>query len=206
MKTALIISGGDYCSLPVHSYDICIACDKGYLYAERLGIRPDVILGDFDSVERPSAQADIPLLTYPKEKDDTDTMLAIRYALGQGCDHILILCALGKRLDHTLANIQSMAFAAAHGAACEIISEEEHLLTLTGEGSMILPEKEGWSLSLFSLSDRCTGLSIFGAKYSVTDVIIESTFPIGCSNDWVGQNAEISLKSGILLIVESRLR
>ncbi len=203
MKTALIISGGDYSSLPaLIQFDICIACDKGYLYAEKMGIRPDIIIGDFDSASRPLYN-NIPILTFPVEKDDTDTMLAIKYALEKRCEHIIVICALGNRLDHTLANIQSLAFIAAHNCVGEIISDTEHIQTLTGEASIVLPRRSSRSLSLFAVSDKCEGVSISGAKYDVADVTITNTFPIGCSNAWDKEEVTVSIKSGILLIVES---
>lgn len=205
MKTALIISGGDFSSLPVFfKFDICIACDKGYVYAERLGIRPDIIIGDFDSASKPLNE-DIPIICYPKEKDDTDTMLAIKYALEQKFEHIVICCGLGKRLDHTLANLQSLAYIAKEGGIGELISDTEHVRTLSGNTSLILPRKAGYSLSLFSVTDNCEGISISGAEYNITDATVSNTFPIGCSNGWAEENVTISMQKGILLIIESKM-
>lgn len=183
-------------------FDICIACDKGYIYARQMGIVPDVIIGDFDSAEKPTTE-DIPTITFPIEKDDTDTMLAIKYALQKGFNHIYILCALGKRLDHTLANIQSLAYIAKNNGVGEIISESEHIMTLTDESSVTVAKRDNYSLSLFAISDICEGVTITGAKYDVSDVTITNTFPIGCSNQWRLDNVTISIKKGILLIVES---
>lgn len=206
MKTALIISGGDFSPLPFYlKYDYCIACDKGYSYTQRMNITPNLVLGDFDSSEKPNLPDSIQLLSYPVEKDDTDTMLAIKKALELGYNHIIIACALGKRMDHTLANIQSAAYVANEGGICEIISETEYFRTLIGGENIALPKKEHCSLSLFALSDNCEGLTIRGAKYCVEDVSITNRFPIGCSNSWISDTAEISLKSGIILIVESSL-
>ena len=206
MKTALIISGGEYAPLPDNlKSDYCIACDKGYRYALDSGIRPDVIIGDFDSMERPADTDGIPVLTFPIEKDDSDTMLAIKHAMKMGLDHILIVCGLGGRLDHTIANIQSAAYVASHGGVCEILSEKEYLRTLTGGNSVSIPENSGHSLSLFSLSDSCTGLTIRGAKYNVENETIKNTFPLGLSNRWLSGPVEVSLKEGILLIVESSM-
>ena len=122
MKTALIVSGGDFSSPDLDlKYDILIACDKGYGYAKNMRLTPDVVIGDFDSFTG-VIDPDIKVLRYPIEKDDTDTMLAVKYALNEGCDRIVICSALGGRMDHTIANIQSMAYAASHGALCEIMS------------------------------------------------------------------------------------
>lgn len=206
MKTALIISGGEFSELPFDlQYDICIACDKGYRYAREMGIVPDIILGDFDSLEKPKEDNEIPVITYPVEKDDTDTMLAIKKALELGYKNITISCALGQRLDHTFANIQSAGYVASKGGTCEIISEKEYIRTLVGGESINIPKKDNHSLSLFALSDKCDGLTISGAKYNVDNVTLSNTFPLGCSNAWKNDEVTISLVHGILIIVESSM-
>ena len=112
MKT-LIISGGDYSPLPDAVFDRVIACDRGYLHARRMGIQPDLIIGDFDSA--PVPEGEVPVERFSSRKDDTDTMLAVKKALSMGSGEILIACAFGGRLDHTVANIQSGAFIAGQG-------------------------------------------------------------------------------------------
>lgn len=205
MNTCLIISGGDFCTLPASiEYDYVIACDKGLQYANVLKIVPNLILGDFDSYE-----GDVPkagpskLLTYPVEKDDSDTMLAIKYALSNGYKHIIIICALGGRLDHTIANLQSMNYVASQNGICEIISEAEHLITFTGP-EIVLPKKDQYSLSLFSVTDSCHNVSISGAGYNVNDITLNNTFPIGLSNYWKESSVKISMSDGIMLIVMSK--
>lgn len=208
MKTALIITGGEFHELtPTISYDYVIACDKGAAYAKRLGIIPDVILGDFDSYEGaiPDANSVTEVLTYPIEKDDTDTMLAIKLALSKGFNHVIIICALGKRMDHLYANIQSLTYIATHDGIGEIISDSEHLRTFTErEGELKIGPKNGYSLSLFSLSDKCEGVTIKGAKYNTDSITFTNDFPLGHGNSVVTKEAVISIKSGVLLIIESK--
>ena len=164
MGTCLIISGGDYSPLPSFiSYDYVIACDLGYEHSVRMGIKPDMMVSDFDSLDREKFPSDeIPLLEFPVRKDDSDTMLAIKHALKEGFDHIIIACALGGRLDHTIANIQSMAYVADNGGICEIYGGKEYLRTFTG-GELSLKKREGFSLSLFSISEKCSG--VFASTY-----------------------------------------
>ena len=151
MKKCLIISGGDYCSLPDQiEYEYVIACDKGVEYASKLGVEPDFILGDFDSYNGTINLQSANVQSFPIQKDDSDTMLGIKHALSLGYTHITIVCALGGRMDHTLANIQSMNYVAAHGGICEIISDSEHLVSFTGP-VIEIPCKAGYSLSLFVL-------------------------------------------------------
>ena len=122
-KRCLIISGGEYSPFPAPEEDVfVIACDRGYDYACRCGVKPDLVLGDFDSCRSPVAE-DLPVETLPAEKDDTDTMHALRRALELGCTDIALVCALGGRLDHLLANLQTAVFAARQGAGVRIVKE-----------------------------------------------------------------------------------
>ena len=204
MGTCLIISGGDFSPIPdnIH-YDYVIACDHGYDHARTLKIKPDLVVGDFDSCDtQVSDLGDIPVREFPSHKDDSDTMLAIRYALSAGYKHVIICCALGGRLDHTLANIQSMAFVASHGGECELVSTSEYLRTFTG-GVLHLPRKDGYSLSVYSLSDKCTNVSIYGSAYDIREATITNTLPLGLSNYWKNESVTLTMSDGILLIVES---
>ena len=149
--------------------------------------------------------AGIPIETFSVCKDDTDTMLAIKKAMSLGYRDIVIVCALGSRFDHSLANIQSMAYIAEHGGSCELFGKGEHLKTLCN-GSIKLPKKENCSLSLFSLTDKCEGISIKGSEYDCENVTLTNTFPLGVSNKWKDDVVTVSVKSGILLTVESYMK
>ena len=164
-------------------------------------MRPDLLVGDFDSY-RGEIPQDIPRLSLPVEKDDTDTMAAVRWAVAQGFTELALYCALGGRLDHLLGNLQCAAFAAEHGLRVHIYDEQAKLLVLSG-GEAVLPRREGWSLSLLSLSDRCEGVSIRGTKYQLENTVITNRFPIGVSNEWE-QDAHIRVESGVLLICQCR--
>lgn len=204
MNTALIISGGEYdSSLPTIKYDYVIACDKGYKYALSLGITPDIVIGDFDSMPSSDISSNIPVLTHPVRKDDTDTMLAIKHALKHGYSNIHIICGLGNRLDHTYANIQSMHYVATHGGMCEMSSSREYLRTIIpSDGLVRINALDGFSLSLFALTDNVREVSINGTAYDcVTD--LNNHFPLGLGNHFVSNYAEISIKEGALLVVLS---
>ena len=204
-RTCLIISGGDFSPFPSEMpvLDYVIACDRGYEYAQRLGLIPDVIIGDFDSSPQPDTE--IPVHVHPVRKDDTDTMLAVRHALEKGFRQILICCALGGRLDHAFANIQSLAFAAQAGAVARIVSEDTCITVFSG-GCMTFPRREGRSFSCFALSDTCTGVSIQGAEFACNGLDISNRFPIGVSNVWREDEIRVSCDTGILAVIESKLR
>lgn len=205
MNTCIIILGGEF-SLPPNTInsDYIIACDSGYTNALKLGLVPDLLIGDFDSYK--GNINDIPqsieILKFNPIKDDTDCMLAVRHAISKGYKHIVFLCALGGRMDHILGNIQSMSFVATHDIKVELFSKNEYMTILTS-GMLKIPYKEGYSLSLFSLSDTCNGVSINGSKYDVDNFTLTSTFPIGYGNAYNEKTVTISLNRGILLIVQS---
>jgi thiamine pyrophosphokinase len=203
MKRCFIYAAGTFYGLrePPREGDLQIAADAGLHLCERLGVRPDVVLGDFDSMDVCQAPADC--IRVPVEKDDTDTGHAIRYALDQGYRTLILVCALGGRLDHTLANIQNAASAAAEGANVTILDEREEITFLTG-GTLRLPRRKGWSLSVFSLTDRCTGVCLRGVKYRLEDAVLTNRVPLGVSNEFAAPEAEISLTQGILMIAQTK--
>ena len=196
-----IVSGGELAPLTgIEQAALIIACDKGCQYLLEAGLRPGLLVGDFDSYTGPLPQG-VPVLDLPREKDDTDTMAAVRYAVRQGYTDLRLYCALGGRLDHLLGNLQAGAFAARHGMSVVILGARDTVYLLR-EGSLTLPPAPGRSLSLLSLSDRCQGVCIRGVQYPLEDAELTSTFPIGVSNEWQG-TAELSLRSGILAVILS---
>ena len=207
MKTCLIISGGEYHPLPDNlKYDFVIAPDHGYDYAMKMGIVPDLILGDFDSSNYDvSSVKNIPVEKFPVCKDDTDTMLSIKKALSLGYEHIIIACALGARFDHSFANIQSMTYVAEHGGVCELLGVGEYLRTLCKD-TVKLPKKENYSLSLFSLTELCEGVCIKGSEYDCDNVTLTNSFPLGVSNKWKEDIVTVSVSRGTLLIIDSKIR
>ena len=203
-KQCLIITGGEFAPFaPPVEGEYVIACDRGYEHARRAGIRPDLVVGDLDSC-RVELESGVPLRRLPVEKDDTDTMSALRLALSEGFRDIRLVCALGGRLDHLLANLQALAFAAARGASVRIESPDTEIHTLRN-GSLCLPRREGYSLSVFAVDGVCRGLCIRGTKYTLEDAELRPDFPLGASNEWSAEEAEISVREGTLLIVESRI-
>lgn len=200
----MIISGGDFS--PVSGFlddDFFIACDRGYMYCTRLGIVPDLIISDFDSYCGPVAP-EIPLNAFSSEKDDTDTMLAVRYAIEHGFEEILLCCALGGRLDHLIGNLQSLVFAQKHGLCASLRSEDTEVITLK-DSYLRIPRRCGWSLSVFAPDGPCEGVCISGAKYPLQDAELLPSFPLGVSNQWASEEAVISVRKGILLVVLSKI-
>ena len=180
-----------------------IAADCGLKILEKIGISPDVIIGDFDSFPKPKA-ADCEVFAFKVEKDDTDTMLCIKHALKKGFSDITIISGVGKRLDHTIANIQSLCYTLNNGGSGRILSDDTEVLLLP-KGEYSFDKKEGFSMSLFSYSERVLNLSISGAKYGTDGIDIDNTFPIGVSNEITEDKCHVSFSSGKLVVIFSRL-
>ena len=203
-KRCIIISGGEYSPITdINNEDFIIACDKGYEYAQKDGITPNLLIGDFDSYTG-SLDTDIPIQRYKCEKDDTDTGIAVQYAVENNYDEIIIYCALGGRLDHLLGNIQLGTYAAQKGISVKILSENNELYYLSNS-SLSLNRRNGYSVSLFSLTDICEKLNVVGAKYPLHDAIFNNASALGVSNEWDKDIIDISVGNGVLLIVLSKL-
>jgi thiamine pyrophosphokinase len=203
-RRCVIISGGDFHPIKgISRKDYVIACDRGYAYAARCGIVPDLVVGDFDSYEGGIPET-VPTVIYPREKDDTDTMIAVRTAVEKGFDEAIIYCALGGRFDHAFSNIQAAAFAVKKGL--KVIIEDDHTQILFADARGVhIPKREGWSLSVFSLDDESTGVVLRGTKYTREGGTLHNTFPIGACNEWAEDSAFIQAERGLLMVVLSQI-
>lgn len=199
---AIILGGMTDSFDHIEEADFIIACDKGYAYAKEAGITPDLLVGDFDSYKG-AIPEHMAVLNLPVEKDDTDTLAALRYAIDQGFTKIYMYCAFGGRFDHLWGNMQAASFAAHKGAFVTLYGTQQHVYIFSNR-SVQLPPRENFSLSVLALSDHCEGVTIEGTKYELKEARLDNTFPLGVSNEWRG-TATISVKQGILMVVESAI-
>lgn len=205
-KVCAVFGGGDPVSAAavrkeLSGGELLIAADSGYLLMHSLGLEPDLILGDFDSAPEPDF-ADKQV--YPKQKDDTDLMLALKEGLSRGCDRFLIFGATGGRLDHTYAAVQSLAYLLEHGASGVIVSDTERI-ELLAPGSYTLPAMKGYTLSLFAYTDSVGGLTVTGAEYTCEGITLRNSFPLGVSNSAEDSPAKVCFSKGIILVIRSKL-
>jgi thiamine pyrophosphokinase len=179
-----------------------ICADSGYKHAKRLGIVPDVIVGDFDSYDGELPDGTEIIRTVP-EKDDTDTLMAIKKAIALGYKVISLFGALGgKRFEHTIANVQAMMFAREHGCKLGIYGESTLLLQGADDGEQnYFREDEGTYLSVFAMTESADIEYMRGVKYPLGKYHMVQSFPIGVSNEITAATADIKLKSGVVLIV-----
>ncbi len=178
-----------------------IAADSGYSLVKRMGFTPALLLGDFDSLEE-AKPSDCDIMTVAAEKDDTDVMLAVKTALSGGYEDITIVGGTGGRLDHTLANIQTLAYVFSQGGRCRLLSENDEA-ELVGAGEYVYPKKENYYLSLFAYGGDAV-ITTRGTKYNLTDHCLTDSFPLGVSNEILSDNCRLIVKSGRILVIFSK--
>lgn len=182
--------------------DYVIAADKGLDNLKKIGIKPDVIIGDFDSLGFVPSGENIKRL--PVEKDDTDVGFAVNYAFELGYKEFVIYGAIGGLLDHTVANLQLSAYISSKGGKSVFVGDNVFVTSITNDTLKISNGKG--RLSVFALSDKAEGVFLSGLKYPLENAVIENTFPIGVSNEFTDKSAKITVKNGTLLIVsQSRI-
>ena len=193
-------SGTPCMEIPPDAYYLC--ADSGLRLAERLQITPDLVLGDYDSLGAVPEQ--YPHLILPVEKDDTDTMYAVRVALEKGFRDIRIFGAFGGRIDHTFANLQTLEFLLKHGAKGMLAGANDYAFLMENE-TRLLPQRNGFTLSVFAWSEECRGVTLRGVHYPLEHGDLSRHFPLGCSNEITAEQAEITVNEGVLLVMGSRL-
>ena len=180
-----------------------IACDAGYRSAREAGVLPHLLIGDFDSLGEQLPEG-IETLRFPVEKDDTDGMLALREGLRRGFRRFVLFFALGGRLDHTIANLQALAFLQEHEAEGMLIGPNDTVRLLT-PGSLTLPRQDGFTLSIFAYGGEARGVTLTGMQYPLREATVTTAFPIGLGNHILAAEGRIDLRQGKLLVVESRI-
>jgi len=190
--------------------DTVIAADSGYLAARRLGIVPNVLLGDLDSLDRSKLGHDelehIEKIIVSPIKDDTDTQLAVDTAIERGADNIIIIGGLGGRLDHTLSSVFLLEYINGKGVGAIMTDGRNRVRIMCSKGEKVsLSVSRGYKyLSLVSLTDRCMGVSISGVYYPLDTVELTRSYSYAVSNEITSDHADISLCYGTMLVIESR--
>lgn len=207
-NTCLILLSYMECVTPdmaqelAESADYIIAADGGQNRAREFGLQPDCVIGDFDSTIL-NEDFDCLYITYPAEKDLTDTEAALTHALEKGCRNVILLGGMGGRLDHTMGNI---------GLLDKYYSSFDHMEFIDGKNRMELLNDSGRTLKrdgrykyfgLVSLNAEASGIDIRGAKYELTGASLERASTLGVSNEFSEDTVEICVREGTLLIVRS---
>lgn len=197
-----VVGAGDFWDQAFQpcSGDYVIAADAGCLHLEALGYRPDMVLGDFDSLGTVPDHSNV--LRLPVEKDDTDTLHAVKVGMELGYRRFALHGALGgTRLDHTLANLQTLVYLTLRGCKGWIFGPKDTVITAVHNGSMTFSGEQKGVLSVFCMGDRAEGVTLTGLKYPLENGTLTCDVPIGVSNEFTGIPAAIDVKRGTLLVL-----
>jgi thiamine pyrophosphokinase len=210
----LIITGGrteeEFLSklLKTENFTLIIVADSGLVLADRLKIMPDYIVGDFDSVQEAVLDRyrnqSTPIKTFPKEKDKTDTQIAIELALKLSPSSVTIVGATGSRMDHTLANIHLLLLFLQNKVEAFIV-DQNNKLYLKQESFFIEKSAQyGDYVSLLPFGEAVKGLTLKGFYYPLDSVILSAGSSLGISNEIVEDIARVEFREGIVLVMETR--
>lgn len=232
MKNSIcyVVGAGDCLGLEFQptSEDLVIAADAGLQYLEQSGITADLIIGDFDTLE--NAPAGTNVITLSCEKDDTDMLAAVREGIKAGYTEFHLYGGTGGRIDHTIANLQVLAYLSENGwkgylhcpqnsfvwpvdkelkkanyaEASGNAHGSESIITAVTNGELSFSQVPAGYISVFSYSEKSEGVCLQGLKYPLADATLSHTFPIGTSNEFIGEKSRISVKNGTLMIVFPR--
>lgn len=203
-KRCVVIGGAD-----IENYDrVCrylrdddfyVFCDSGLSHMNFLGVDPNLIVGDFDSYQNP--HLDVETIVLPREKDDTDTVFAVKEAIKRGFTDFLLIGVVGKRLDHTLGNISILLYLDALGLTGTVVDNYSEMQIVSGKSATI--ECVFSFFSLLNISGAADGITIENAKYPLHRARISCEYQYGVSNEVLpGKTAKVTVEEGKLLLVK----
>jgi len=204
MNRCVVIGGADIKEYEkikeyINKGDFIICCDCGMRHAEKLSVKPHLIVGDFDSSENP--KLDVETIVLPREKDDTDTVFAVKEAVKRGFDDFLLIGVIGGRLDHTLGNVSILLYIDSLGLKGKIVDDFSEIEIVSNETAIV--EDSFKFFSLLNMSGTAKGVTIKNAKFPLCDAEITCEYQYGVSNEVLPANAaEITVKDGKLLLIK----
>ncbi|NCC69547.1 MAG: thiamine diphosphokinase, partial [Clostridia bacterium] len=188
----IIVGAGDMSDSAIYAPDgaYIIAADGGLRHVKAAGLTANLVLGDFDSLGgMPTGEK---IKSVPAEKDDTDTMLAVREALTAGAEEIAIYGGLGGRFDHSFANLQALKFISDSGARGYLVGGG-FICTVIKNSAISFEAGMSGYVSVFSFGDRAEGVNLRGLRYPLFDAVMTDSYPLGVSNEFTGIDASISV-------------
>lgn len=199
MKKCYIFAGGEFDGFfdQVKEEDYIIGADKGYTYIEKIGLRPNIIIGDFDSAKKPDFENKIVL---KPEKDETDLYAAINIGIKKGYKKIIVYGALGGRISHTIANIKILEDFKKKGIDIELKNKNQRLFVID-KNFIEKKQIENTYVSLFALTKKVENLSLINLKYQLKNYILENDMHIGVSNEPIGKEFKIEFDKGMVLVI-----
>lgn len=200
MGRCVIISGGEIrkSDICLNSNDFVICADSGYASARKFNIKVDLLVGDFDSLQTLPSKIEIVKLN--PIKDDTDTLSAIKEGIKRGFKEFVLYGALGKRIEHSLANLSLLIFLKNQGFAGKIVHQGRNYVILKDESITLKKKKRGY-LSIFAISPICEGVYEKNLKYELDNYTLTNEFPIGVDNEYINLSPTIEVKNGTILLI-----
>ena len=203
---ALIYTGGSINAANIterpNKEDLVIAADSGWNNAKALGVKPDILLGDFDSLGKQNLPSGPEIFQVPAEKDLTDTQLAVETALSRGATEIVIIGGLSGRLDHTLSNLAILEHLN-EKKIYAVMTDGQNRARFVRNSGALLPRGGFQYLSLIAADEVVKGVTVKGCKYPLENAKLKKTYQYAVSNEVVGNCALVEVKKGGLYIIES---
>ncbi len=213
MKRCILIGASPCTEIEIikrlyHDGDYVICADGGYLFAEKSGICPDLIVGDFDSSNCPE-NCKSEIIRLPVKKDDTDMFYAVKEGIRRGCDVFLIFGATGGRLDHTYANFCVLKYLADREIPACIVDGRNEISVLSAppfkkgnnEQIIVMRDKVKWGFGIFPFGCESCRISLCGFEYNADNIEIKADFPIGASNRIEEKTAEVHVHDGCAVVI-----
>lgn len=207
MSKCVIIAGSaienyEWTRSHIDENDFCIYCDSGLYHEEGLKRKPDLIIGDFDS--HPKPVTDIETIKLPTEKDDTDSLYAVKEAIKRGYTQFVLIGVLGKRFDHSLGNLAILIMLEEKGYSGVIVDDYSEITLISGESRNTESITDDFKFfSVLCAGGNADGVTITGAKYNIENADLTMDFPIGVSNEVKkGDTAQVSVEHGRLYIIK----
>ena len=207
MRRCVVVGGADinnyeYIKTRITENDYVVFCDSGLKHMKELGVTPSLIVGDFDSYNNPNL--DVETIVLPCEKDDTDTVFAVKEAINRGYDEFLLIGVIGARLDHTLANVSILLYLESLSKKGVIIDDYSEMEIVSKEPAFI--DDSYAFFSLLNITGTAKGVTIKNAKYPLDNAEITCEYQYAVSNEVLsGKTAEVSVQNGKLLLIKDRV-
>ena len=194
---------GQQTKIDVRPGDFVIAADGGFRTCREAGVAPDLLIGDFDSLVQGGYPAGAcPCVRLPVEKDDTDTIAALKEGLRRGFTRFELHAALGGDVGHELANVQALLFLREHGAHATLHGQGQHVVTVAPQdGEVALRTMPGMRVSVLAFGGDAHGVCERGLKWELEDAELTQAFPLGVSNMALGSRIQLRVSAGMLLVV-----
>ena len=204
-ERCVIIGASPVCDTEKNKKSVCesdfvVCADGGYKYAFAANVKPDLIIGDFDSAEFPeNVKCDIVKL--PVHKDDTDTMYCVRECMKMGYKEILLFGMTGGRLDHTFANFCTLLYMAENAVNAKMVDGENIIFAMTEGMKEVIENRNGHIFSIFPFGCASCEVTLDGFEYPLDKGMLKANFPLGVSNCINLERAEINLHKGSAICI-----